>query len=588
MVAISFVLVLALVSSTVVAQPGTNGCTGLFARFKQWLTPASTESVYEWIPLDEETSTPTSDEDPVDIGLSYILQQLNIQPDEFTKRTNFTDRFGVTHLYGMPLHKGLFIEDLHAAAHIKNGQVFFYSATTVINDDHALTKRSPTISKSTIKISSKKAVKAAVDHFKIPLYRDIAPVKGSYSTDDGDIPVWIFHLRDNPTTQWIEVKVNAITGAIVSKKDVKRDFTYTAIELPNKSPNDGFSTIVNPENLQASPNGWTDGFELKGNNVLVNYKKRTTFKTTTRGVFNGGFDPTLPPQIPGNLVAGAINAFYVANTAHDVFYEYGFTEPAGNFQQDNFGRGGIGGDPVIINVQSSKRENSASFDPLPDGRSGMLNLHIFTATNPNRDPALDNTIIVHELTHGLTARLTGGAQTKFCISKIESEGLDEGYSDMMALIFTAKPEDTRNTKKVIGEYAEGSSQGVRMYPYTTDMKVNPLKYQDAVGEKDPYHLGEIWASLLLEVYWNFVDEYGFSANLHDATQTEGNIIFLQLFVGTLMIQPCEPTFESAYDAMLAADYAYYGGIHEHLIRKGFFKRGLGSISQLDPTMDDAV
>ncbi|KAH9274749.1 hypothetical protein BASA83_002954 [Batrachochytrium salamandrivorans] len=439
MVAISFVLVLALVSSTVVAQPGTNGCTGLFARFKQWLTPASTESVYEWIPLDEETSTPTSDEDPVDIGLSYILQQLNIQPDEFTKRTNFTDSFGVTHLYGMPLHQGLFIEDLHAAAHIKNGQVFFYSATTVINDDHALTKRSPTISKSTIKISSKKAVKAAVDHFKIPLYRDIAPVKGSYSTDDGDIPVWIFHLRDNPTTQWIEVKS-------MQSLDVKRDFTYTAIELPNKSPNDGFSTIVNPENLQASPNGWTDGFELKGNNVLVNYKKRTTFKTTTRGVFNGGFDPTLPPQIPGNLVAGAINAFYV-----------------------------------------------------------------------------------HELTHGLTDRLTGGARTKFCISKIESEGLDEGYSDMMALIFTAKPEDTRNTKKVIGEYAEGSSQG-----------------------------------------------------------TEGNIIFLQLFVGTLMIQPCEPTFESAYDAMLAADYAYYGGIHEHLIRKGFFKRGLGSISQLDPTMDDAV
>ncbi|KAH6564891.1 hypothetical protein BASA62_007642 [Batrachochytrium salamandrivorans] len=110
------------------------------------------------------------------------------------------------------------------------------------------------------------------------------------------------------------------------------------------------------------------------------------------------------------------------------------------------------------------------------------------------------------------------------------------------------------------------------------MRVNPLTYQDAVGEKDPYRLGEIWASLLLEVYWNLVDAYGFSANLHDATQEKGNIIFLQLFVGTLMIQPCNPTFESAYDAMLAADDVYYGGIHEHLITKGFAKRGLGSIS----------
>ncbi|KAH6600651.1 hypothetical protein BASA61_002246 [Batrachochytrium salamandrivorans] len=84
--------------------------------------------------------------------------------------------------------------------------------------------------------------------------------------------------------------------------------------------------------------------------------------------------------------------------------------------------------------------------------------------------------------------------------------------------------------------------------------------------------------MLLEVYWNLVEEYGFSANLHDATQEEGNIIFLQLFVGTLMIQPCNPTFISAHDAMLAADDVYYGGIHKHLIRKGFAKRGLGPVS----------
>ncbi|KAH9267903.1 hypothetical protein BASA83_009612 [Batrachochytrium salamandrivorans] len=110
------------------------------------------------------------------------------------------------------------------------------------------------------------------------------------------------------------------------------------------------------------------------------------------------------------------------------------------------------------------------------------------------------------------------------------------------------------------------------------MKVNPLKYQNAVGEKDPHHLGEIWAVMLWEVYWNLVEAYGFSANLHDATQEEGNIIFLRLFVGTLMIQSCNPTFISAYHAMLAADDAYYDSIHEHLIREGFAKRGLGSIS----------
>ncbi|KAH6573550.1 hypothetical protein BASA60_005965 [Batrachochytrium salamandrivorans] len=465
MVDISFILVLALVSSTVVALPGTNGFTEILARFKQWLTPEPpklfAESVYEWIPLDEETPTPTSDKDPADIGLSYILQQLNIQPDEFTR--------GLTSLIvlGLPIYA----------------------------------VKSPTIPESRAEISSKKAVKAAVDCLGVPFYKDIAPVMESYKTSNGKIFVWKFQLRDEPMTQWFEVKVDENTG----------------------------------------------------NNVETIADGDMTFGTATRGIFKGAFDPTSPPQTPKNLVAGAINAFY-----------------------------------VIINVQSSEKENYARFDTYLDGHPGVLNLHIFTITEPNRDPALDNTILTHELGHGVSSRLTGGAQTKNCMSKIECGGLSEGYSDMMALVFTAKPEDTRNTKKVMGEYVRGISRGVRRYPYTTDMKVNPLTYQDAVGEKDPYRLGEIWATMLWEVYWNFVEEYGFSANLHDATQEQGNIIFLQLFVGTLMIQPCNPTFESAYDAMLVADDVYYDGIHEHLIRQGFFKRGLDPVSQLDPTMDRLV
>ncbi|KAJ1334921.1 hypothetical protein BSLG_010743 [Batrachochytrium salamandrivorans] len=556
MVAVPFVLVLALVSSTVVAQPGTNGCTGLFACFRRRQTFVPTESIHRWIPLDEETPTPISDQDPVDIGLLYILQNLNIRSNEFKVMKNFTDSLGVTHVYGTPRHKGLFIKNPHAAAHVKNSQVFFYSAT--IKNNPRLTKRSPTISKSTVKISSRKAVKAAVDCLGVPFYNAIAPVKESYSTDDGDILVWIFQLRDNPITQWIEVKVNANTGAIVSKKDVKRDFTYTAIELPNESFNDGFSTVVNPENLKSSPNGWTEGYKLKGNNALVKFKKGKTLKTITKGVFDGAFDPILPPHISKNLEAGAINAFYA-------------------------------GDSIIINVQNSERENSASFYTPPDGYPGVLNLHMYTtATEPNRDSSLDNTLMIHELTHGLSSRLTGGAHEDTCMTETESQGLGEGYSDMMALIFTTKPEDTRDTKKVIAKYIKGNPRGVRKYPYTTNMRVNPLAYQDSIGEKDIHNLGTIWASLLWEVYWNLVNAYGFSANLHDATQKKSNIIFLQILVGTLMIQPCNPTFDSAHDAMLAADDAYYGGIHKHLIREGFAKRGLDSVSQSDPTMESSV
>ncbi|KAH9270389.1 hypothetical protein BASA83_007552 [Batrachochytrium salamandrivorans] len=580
MVTVSFFLALALVSSAVVAQPETNGLASLFACFKQQTTFMSieipTEFVYEWIPPSDETPAPTSNRNSLKIGLKYILQKLNLQSDQFKRRTSFTDHLRVTHLYGIPLHEGWPIGNLHAAVHIKNGQARYYSAT--IGRKEKLTKRSSTTPESMVEKSSEEAVRAAVDCLGVPFYHSIAPVMESYWTSDGNIPVWVFQLRDNPVTQWFEVRVDANTGVVVSKESFKRGFTYKAVNLPNENLNDGFSTIVDPENIQSSPKGWTEGYKTIGNNVEANAEGGTPFKTTIKGVFDGGFDPMLPPQTPKNTAVGIINAFYAANMFHDITYQYGFTEQAGNFQKNNFGKGGKGKDPVIINIKRSKETYGAEFSTPLDGQPGVLTLCIYTATEPSRDPALDNTILIHELTHGLTARLTGGAQTKLCMTDTESLGLSEGYSDIIAMILTAKPEDTRNTIKVIGEYVEGDSRGIRDYPYATDMDVNPLTYLRVVGEEDPHRLGAIWASMLWEVYWNFVDAYGFSANLHDATQKEGNIIFLQLLVGTLMIQPCKLTFISARDAMLAADKMYYDGVHEHLIIKGFFKRGLGSIS----------
>ncbi|KAH6578962.1 hypothetical protein BASA60_003448 [Batrachochytrium salamandrivorans] len=486
MVAVSFILILALVSSTVVAQPGTNGLASLFSCLKPSETSEiSTKIVYEWIPPSEKLITLTSNEDPVEIGLNYILQKLDLRSNEFKVKTSFTDHLGITHVYGVPLRLGSPIGNLHAAAHVTNGQVFFCSAT--IKNNPRLTKRSLPIPESRTVKSSEDAVKAAVDCLGVPFYPDITPVMESYWTGNRNILVWKFQLRNNPTTQWLQVKVNANTAFTCSSS-------------------------------------------------------------------------------------------LVANTVHDTLYQYGFTEQAGNFQKNNFGKGGRDGDPVIINVQSSKKKNNAYFLAPPDGQSGVLNLHIFTATEPNRDSALDNTILTHELGHGLSGRLTGGAYEDLCMINLESLGLGEGYSDIIAIIFMAKLKDTRKTKKVIGEYVKECPGGMRRYPYTTDMKVNPLTYKDAIGETDTHRLGTIWASLLFEVYWNLVDKYGFSANLHDAKQKEGNIVFLQILVGTLMIQPCNPTFESARVAMLAADYAYYNGINKHLINEGFAKRGLGSVS----------
>ncbi|KAH6599940.1 hypothetical protein BASA61_002407 [Batrachochytrium salamandrivorans] len=580
MVAIPFLLVLTLASSAMVVNSMESDVKvdsiPSLHRGNPKPPKVPTESVYEWIPSNRPTRKKTSNWHSVRIGLKYLLQKLNLKLNEFQVMTKFTDKSKTTHVYGVSLYQGLPIGNLHAGVHIKNGHVFFYSIT--VNSDQRLTKRSLPISESNSEIPAEEAVKRAEAHFDTPFYPDISPAKEYYMLGNRDMmPVWKFQLKDYLTNKWLEVKVDATNGKyynrsnIISSTDFQQNFAYTAIKLPNKSPEDGFSTIVDPENIQSSPNGWTHGYETYGNNAISHYMGDTRSWATNSRVFGTQFDPTLPPQTPANIGAGVVNAFYgkYKSTICVSILTPGISSIV------TLTRGGEERDPIIISIQPSHTANNAGFQTFPDGQPGLLFLGTHTLTNPARDSALDNDVLIHELGHGLSQRLVGGAWTVQCLSTTESLGMGEGYSDILVVIFTATSTDTRWTKKSQGAYTMGDPKGVRRVLYTTDMEENHLTYKDGLGEQDVYCLGEIWASLLLEVYWNFVDKYGFSADLHDATQRKGNIMFLQIFVGALMIQPCRPTFISARDSMLAADDAYYGGANKCLIFRGFAKRGLG-------------
>jgi len=70
-----------------------------------------------------------------------------------------------------------------------------------------------------------------------------------------------------------------------------------------------------------------------------------------------------------------------------------------------------------------------------------------------------------------------------------------------------------------------------------------------------------------------VDAYGFDSNLH--TGSGGNNIAMQLVMGGLKLQPCDPTFVDARDGLLLADQTLYNGANQALIWSGFAKRGLG-------------
>ena len=61
--------------------------------------------------------------------------------------------------------------------------------------------------------------------------------------------------------------------------------------------------------------------------------------------------------------------FFHVNWLHDRWYEAGFDEASGNAQKDNFGRGGIGGDPILAEGNDFSGTDNANMSTPADGAS---------------------------------------------------------------------------------------------------------------------------------------------------------------------------------------------------------------------------
>ena len=79
--------------------------------------------------------------------------------------------------------------------------------------------------------------------------------------------------------------------------------------------------------------------------------------------------------------AAITNAFYVVNWLHDYWYDSGFNEAAGNAQRDNFGRGGVGGDSMRVEVQDNYlggSRNNANMSTPSDGLRPRMQMFVWS------------------------------------------------------------------------------------------------------------------------------------------------------------------------------------------------------------------
>ena len=183
------------------------------------------------------------------------------------------------------------------------------------------------------------------------------------------------------------------------------------------------------------------------------------------GGTDAGGDVFFPPSTDPDVPPAVVNLFNINNLIHDYLHEIGFTEPMWNFQQDNFGRGGAGGDAVSVQVMDGGGVNNANFGTPAEGGRPRMQMYLFTEASQRRsDGSFDFDIVAHEFYHGVSNRSAakggdgclGGLVTPAAYFG-EPIGQGEGWGDFFANSLTDDDAE--------GEYATGELDvGIRVLP----------------------------------------------------------------------------------------------------------------------------
>ncbi|KAK7045390.1 hypothetical protein VNI00_007641 [Paramarasmius palmivorus] len=512
---------------------------------------------------------------PEDQIVSFVASQLNIDKDSVAYRSgvnNGADKLG----YVRQSYNGIPFVNAVANVAFKNNKVVAFGESFVDTENIASSEPSVdadlAITKAEQTLNGKK--------------NGITPTLEYLARPDGSVAlVHVFQIANEEAGMWYEVYSDAHSGELLSVTDFVAHASYRVLPVWKQSITEGLETFTDPADISASRFAWhsidgeTSTGNTTGNNAIVTAIKTrggADYSPTSSSLtFEYTYDSSEDPTTDENIDAAITNAFYVANTYHDVLYHYGFTETNFNFQQSNFGLGGEGSDPVHINVYDPTRAtNNAFFSTPPDGQPGMCFMLIYELTDPRRSSALQNDVVMHELTHGLTNRMTGGGTAR-CLQTIESAGMGEGWSDAVAEWFV-RSDSPEIQDFVEGPWLKNDTIGFRTYPYSTSTETNPLRYSSIAERMEVHDIGEVWANMLHNVYAALVEEHGFSfaARTHSET-SEGNVVFLRLLVNALTLQPCNPTFTNARDAWIQADINLYEGTNRCLLWRTFASRGLG-------------
>ena len=146
---------------------------------------------------------------------------------------------------------------------------------------------------------------------------------------------------------------------------------------------------------EESPIGWLAGVQstinIAGNNVNAYLDVDANDLPDSGGIAvgDGNFltaaNLAVAPSTDGNREVAVQNLFYLNNRVHDILYLYGFNESAGNFQEDNLGRGGAESDSVNAEAQDGGGTDNANFATPSDGSNPRMQMYLWNPAGADHE-----------------------------------------------------------------------------------------------------------------------------------------------------------------------------------------------------------
>lgn len=329
--------------------------------------------------------------------------------------------------------KGYPVYNAVGTAMIKNGDIVYFSDSFVKNYTISTSETATLNKEKALKNIASTLGKKEIENFQILdnssselTHRNVVKQRLIFTSVHDNLRLaYEFSFHEPNSANYWNILVDAHSGEIISKDNlnlscnfysdaysgesvisnvaIANDFqkkylfkladdaSYNIFPLPIEAPTFGNRSIVsNPWILASSPEGWhstgaANYTITRGNNVFAyeDTANKNEPGFSPDGGVNRNFD--FPFSINGtpsfNRNAAITNLFYINNKVHDIFYQFGFTESARNFQQNNFGKGGQGNDYVLAESQDGGALNNANFTTPSDGSRPLMQMYLWSTVN---------------------------------------------------------------------------------------------------------------------------------------------------------------------------------------------------------------